>query len=289
MKKIIYCCIVGLMLISCKEGKPVDVERMVKEWDGKVLNFPSEYLTYLEGNFYYDSININGFKIVSYVDSIGCTSCKLKLNMWKDLIAEFDSINAKVSFRFYIHPSNVHELKRLLKREKFDYPVCIDEKDEFNKLNNFPSDNNFHTFLIDKSNKILAIGNPAHNDKVKELYLKLIRGESVEQEDKSKVVKTKVSIDKTSVSLGNFDWQKEQKATFVLNNAGNKPLVIEDVNTSCGCTSVDYSKEPVRSNGEIRLEVIYKADHPEHFNKTITVYCNSESSPIKLTITGDAQ
>lgn len=66
-------------------------------------------------------------------------------------------------------------------------------------------------------------------------------------------------------------------------------MIIQDVNTSCGCTSVNYSKEPIQPHGEIDLEVVYKADHPEHFSKTITVYCNTESSPIKLSISGNAE
>ena len=37
------------------------------------------------------------------------------------------------------------------------------------------------------------------------------------------------------------------------------------------------------------LEVTYKAEHPEHFNKTITVYCNIESSPLVLKIMRDAE
>ena len=111
----------------------------------------------------------------------------------------------------------------------------------------------------------------------------------MEQKDESKVIRTKVDIGKTSVSLGHFDWKKEQKTTFVLTNAGNKPLVVEHVNTSCGCTSVDYSKEPVRPGNSILLNVTYKADDPEHFDKTITVYCNAESSPVVLRITGDAE
>ena len=92
-----------------------------------------------------------------------------------------------------------------------------------------------------------------------------------------------------SVSLGRFDWQEEQKATFILKNVGDKPLVIQDVATSCGCTTVAYSKEPALPGKEIDLEVVYKAEHPEHFDKTITVYCNTENSPLVLKISGDAK
>ena len=157
------------------------------------------------------------------------------------------------------------------------------------KLNHFPTEPAYQTFLLDEDDKVLAIGNPINNPKVKELYLKIIQGEKVAQEKETEVINTKVAIDKTSISLGRFDWQKEQKVTFTLKNTGNKPLVVQDINTSCGCTSVSYSKEPVQPGRELNLEVTYKAEHPEHFNKTLTVYCNTESSPLILKIMGDAE
>ncbi|WP_371136738.1 DUF1573 domain-containing protein, partial [uncultured Bacteroides sp.] len=40
---------------------------------------------------------------------------------------------------------------------------------------------------------------------------------------------TEVGMDATSVTLGSFDWHKEQKATFTLKNTGGSPLVIQDV------------------------------------------------------------
>lgn len=80
-----------------------------------------------------------------------------------------------------------------------------------NKLNHFPTDMAFHTFLLDKENKVVAIGNPIHNSKVKELYLKIIQGEKIGEKDEDKTIRTKVDISKALISLGKFDWQKEQK------------------------------------------------------------------------------
>ena len=34
--------------------------------------------------------------------------------------------------------------------------------------------------------------------------------------------------------------------TFTLKNTGNKPVVIYNVTTTCGCTNVDWTKEPIR-------------------------------------------
>lgn len=119
--------------------------------------------------------------------------------------------------------------------------------------------------------------------------MKIIQGREVKSDDEDNVVQTIVDVDKVSTSMGNFDWQKEQKVTFIMKNIGDKPLAIEGVDTSCGCISVEYPKEPVRSGMSLNLYVIYKANHPEHFSKTVTVYCNAESSPIKLAISGNAE
>lgn len=70
---------------------------------------------------------------------------------------------------------------------------------------------------------------------------------------------------------------------------GEAPLVINDVITSCGCVAVEYSKEPVQPGRKLNLKIKYQAEHPEHFNKTITVYCNAKGSPFHLTIGGNAK
>lgn len=274
---------------ACKKRGNDDIVRLVEKWKNREIIYPNELYFTLYGKDTVQYPQKMQYTIISYVDSAGCLSCKLRLPMWRQFIQQLDSIYSdKVCVLLFLHSKSKIELYHLLKNCKFNYPVCIDEDDKLNRLNHFPSDMSFQTFLLDKDNKVLAIGNPIHNPKVKELYLKIIQGEIIGQDKETEVIKTKVAMDKTSISLGHFDWQKEQKATFTLKNTGNKPLVIQDVNTSCGCTSVAYSKEPVQPSGELKLEVIYKAEHSEHFNKTITVYCNAESSPLVLKIMGDA-
>lgn len=116
--------------------------------------------------------------------------------------------------------------------------------------------------------------------------MKIIGGEKVTSEETKPVAVTTVRIDRTTASMGSFDWKQEQKTDFTLVNTGNKPLIIHTINTSCGCTTVDFPKKPVRPGEEAVLHVSYKAEHEGYFNKTITVYCNVEFSPIKLKITG---
>lgn len=163
----------------------------------------------------------------------------------------------------------------------------MDVSDSFNKLNHLPSDDRFRTFLLDKGHKVIAIGNPVHNPKIKEIYLDIISGK--EMGAKKQEVTTKVKVSSMQLDFGSFDWEDIQTSTFLLQNTGQNPLIVQDITTSCGCTTVEYSKEPVPSGKSLDIKVTYKADHPEHFNKTITVYCNAGDSPLRLKIQGNAK
>ena len=288
MRKIIYC--IMLLLVSCQNFDKREINDAVHEWIGKEIIF-LDSMDCIDNHVVSKAeVSKNGFKVVNYIDSMGCTPCRLNLTKWKEFIHDLNQVSIDSTLVLMIvSDSRFNVVYQISMWDKFTYPIYIDVADSLNRLNHFSSDERFQTLLLDKDNKVVAIGNPINNPKVKELYLKIIQGEKVAQEKETEVINTKVAIDKTSISLGRFNWQKEQKATFTLKNTGNKPLVVQDINTSCGCTSVSYSKEPVQPGRELELEVTYKAEHPEHFNKTITVYCNMESSPLVLKIMGDAE
>ena len=275
------------MLASCQESREEAMLRLVNEWNGKEIKFPARSVFTIQGK---DTVDVKwgnaDYKVVTYIDSVGCTSCKLQLPRWKKLVEEVDSLtNGRVPFLFYFHPKDRKELRYLTRRDDFTYPVCFDERDELNRLNQFPTDMTFQTFLLDKDNKVVAMGNPVHNLKVKELYLDLITGS---RSSKSSEQRTSVSVNQTELNFGSFPKEEKQERSFVLTNTGKGLLVIQDIITSCGCTKVEYSKEPVRSGGTLKVKVIYEAEKAEHFNKTVTVYCNTEDSPLRLTVKGSA-
>ena len=275
------------MLASCQESREEAMLRLVKEWNGKEIKFPSHSTFTVLGKDTIDFSFVDAdYKVLTYIDSMGCASCKLQLPRWKEWVHEVDSLtDGKVPFLFYLHPKDMKELRYLTRRDGFSYPVCYDEKDELNRLNRFPSDMTFQTFLLDRNNRVVAMGNPIHNPKVKELYLDLITGK---QSAKITGTATTVVVNQSTIDFGSFPKTEKQERTFVLTNTGNQLLVIQDVTTSCGCTKVVYNKEPVRPGASLELKVIYEAEQAEHFNKAITVYCNAVNSPLRLTVKGNA-
>ena len=286
----------GLLILcfssSCKESKRDSLTQLVNEWDGKKIAFPSDmsFVSYGSSEAIKCDITYEKYAVITYVDSLGCVSCKLQLPGWDKFLYELDSVSdGSVPCLFFFHPKqhDRRELIGLLKRTHFTYPVCIDENDSLNILNQFPSDLMFQTFLLNKNNRVIAMGNPVYNPKIKELYLKIIKGEDPVQSQKN--LQTSIAIDKSEIDWSTFNWKQEQVTDVILTNTGNELLVIEGISTSCGCTTVEYSKEPVQPDKNLALKVKYKADHPEHFNKTITVYCNAKGSPFKLQVSGNAE
>ena len=259
MRKIVTLIMCVWMLASCQESREEAMRRLVNEWNGKEIKFPSRSVFTIQGKDTVDFEFVDAdYKVVTYIDSVGCTSCKLQLPRWKQLIEEVDSLTGgSVPFLFYFHPKDLKELRYYTRRDDFTYPVCFDEKDELNQLNQFPSDMTFQTFLLDKGNKVVAMGNPVLNPKVKELYLSLVTGNRSSQSSRQT---TQVSVNQTELDFGAFPKEEKQERSFLLTNTGNGLLAIQDIVTSCGCTKVEYSKEPVRPGGTLEVKVFYEAE-----------------------------
>ena len=288
MKRFLTVIMCVWLLASCQESRKDVMLRLVSEWKEKEVKFPARSVFTVQGK---DTVDFEfrhaDYKVVTYIDSVGCTSCKLQLPRWKEFLAEVDSLTeGSVPFLFYFHPKDMKELRYLTRRDRFTYPVCLDEMDDFNRLNQFPREMMFQTFLLDKDNKVIAIGNPVLNPRVKELYVSLITGR---KEAPSKETLTEVSVSQTVVDFGQFPMSEKKSHRFGLTNTGNGLLVIQDVVTSCSCTKVEYSTEPVRPGETLEVKVSYEAEEAGRFNKTVTVYCNAETSPLRLTIKGESR
>lgn len=73
---------------------------------------------------------------------------------------------------------------------------------------------------------------------------------------------------------------------FKFTNTGKVPLVITNVQASCGCTTPAWTKDPVPPGGEGYIKATFNASAAGAFNKTVTVTANIESGFAQLTISG---
>lgn len=226
------------------------------------------------------------YKVLVYVDSVGCTSCKLQLPKWQELIAHVDSAtNGNIPFIFVFQSKDDRELRYILKRDNFDRPVCIDRNNRLDELNQFPQEITFQTFLLDRNNKVRMIGNPIYNLAVKDLYLKQLTGKTSSDRDR---IKTTVKAINNKVDFGTFLKSEEKTAVFEIENTGDNPLVILGISTTCGCTTANYDKHPAKPGERLRIEIRMTPKDTGFFDEIVTLKCNT-TSPVKVKIRGIAQ
>ncbi len=272
-----------IFLSACQDKQKEIITLLVKEWQGKQILFPENMVF---TRFASDTTNFviptSDYKVLVFVDSIGCTSCKLQLSRWKEFIRYTDSISQKnIPFLFFFQFDDQWEIHSLLIRENFDKPICLDRSDSLNQLNHFPKDIRFQVFLLDKNNKVVVIGNPVHNPNVKELYL-----EEISRKQPVAPIQTTVKVEKESLLLETIPLGKSKDTLFTLVNTGDQPLVIIDVTTTCGCAQTLFDKHPVQPGESLHIKVGVTPENKGLFDETITVKCNTNQF-IKLNIRGN--
>lgn len=75
---------------------------------------------------------------------------------------------------------------------------------------------------------------------------------------------------------------------FKFTNTGTKPLLIQDIRTSCGCTTPSYTKDPVLPGKEGIIKVTYSTrGRVGKINKRVTVFTDEPDKVYTLSIAGE--
>jgi|SRR6478736_9872975 len=74
---------------------------------------------------------------------------------------------------------------------------------------------------------------------------------------------------------------------FKFTNKGKVPMIITNVQASCGCTTPDWTKDPIPPGGQGFIKATYNAAALGAFTKSVTVTSNVENGFVQLTIRGE--
>lgn len=93
------------------------------------------------------------------------------------------------------------------------------------------------------------------------------------------------------VQKHDFGYIKEEKGavscTFQVLNTGDRPLVINQVRTACGCTRPEFTTKPISPGKKGKIKITFNPNgRPGAFRKTIKVYTNGVEKRTTLVITG---
>ena len=98
-----------------------------------------------------------------------------------------------------------------------------------------------------------------------------------------------ITFDKMVHDYGTVAYGGDGVCTFKFTNTGKEPLILQQPQSSCGCTVPTWPKEPVLPGATDEIQVTYNTKKVGPINKTITVRSNAKTNTVVLRITGKVE
>jgi hypothetical protein len=129
----------------------------------------------------------------------------------------------------------------------------------------------------------------------------LIASASFAQTSVSPVTGSETATQPVNPNAGEFKWVEEThdfgtipqnvpvKNKFMFTNTGKEPIIISNVQKTCGCTVTDWTKEPIMPGQTGFVMAEFNAAKEGPFTKAITVQSDSKTPSVKLYFKGTVQ
>ena len=267
-----------LSFLGCKNER-VEHAAIISQWIGREIMFPDELVYRIQDDTVNLDLNMTDFKIVNYVDSTGCTSCRLKLDMWTDVVNEFKSLtDFDIEMVTIVNPADIDDISAILRRNNYLSPVAFDTGNVFDQTNSLPPRSEHHCFLLDAENKVVAIGNPVLNPKIRELYKQYITADIEPGYDN-------VVNCSPAKPLGIVHSGETVTKSFYINAGDSAEYTVQAVVPSCDCVKATVGT--VSEAGVIKVDVAYTADSvPGVFSRYVDVFFNEKDTAERLVVYG---
>ncbi len=97
-----------------------------------------------------------------------------------------------------------------------------------------------------------------------------------------------IELEESEFDFGTVIEGTEIRKTFRFENTGKGPLVIADINGSCGCTiAKNWSKQPILSGESGSVDIVFNTEGRVGSNtKFITITANTQPADTKIKLTG---
>ena len=96
-----------------------------------------------------------------------------------------------------------------------------------------------------------------------------------------------IKVNADTYNFGKIKQSVPVTTFFTVTNKSDKPVVLESVVASCGCTTPEWSKEPIAPGATSQIKVGYNAASPTAFTKDITIRLAGLQDAKVIHITGE--
>ena len=98
--------------------------------------------------------------------------------------------------------------------------------------------------------------------------------------------KTEITFATLEHDYGIIEYDANGTCEFEFTNTGKVALVLTNVSASCGCTTPEWPKEPIKPGEKGKIIVKYNTKNVGNFGKQVRVFSNATVSPVVLNIKG---
>lgn len=96
----------------------------------------------------------------------------------------------------------------------------------------------------------------------------------------------KMTAQQEMIDCGQVIFSHPVTAEFQMKNEGNRPLVINKVLKSCGCTAIEYPAGSIAAGASFVVKATYDAKQMGTFIKQVLLYGNDGGDPMMLSMRG---
>jgi hypothetical protein len=93
-------------------------------------------------------------------------------------------------------------------------------------------------------------------------------------------------FEKETIDYGKIAKGANGEKTFVFTNIGDKPLIIKNIQSSCGCTVPKKPENPIMPGEKGEIKVSYDTNRLGGFSKSITIFSNAKKERKVIRIKG---
>ena len=93
-------------------------------------------------------------------------------------------------------------------------------------------------------------------------------------------------FEQETIDYGKVIKGSEKSRVFKFTNIGNEPLIIERIQSSCGCTVPEKPEEPILPGEKGEIKVSYDTNRVGGFSKMISIYSNAKNPRKVIKIKG---
>lgn len=119
------------------------------------------------------------------------------------------------------------------------------------------------------------------------LFIAFALHAAAQDKGKDEGLKADIKFEATTHDFGKFREGTQAMHEFVFVNTGQVPLVLSNVQPSCGCTTPEWSRAPIAPGSKGKIKAVFNSyARPGTFQKYITVKSNAASGDVELIIKG---